>query len=288
MESVGTHSRSLPVFEALEPRLLLSGNVLITEFMASNGATLLDGDGESSDWIEIHNPTDAPVTLDGWYLTDKSGNLDKWQFPDATPDPDITIAPGGYMVVFASGQDDEDYPYHDGTYYHTNFKLSPDDGDEDVVLVEDDGTTIAHAYYDYPEQFKDISYGIYLGSAWWDTLVGEGAPLSYHVPTPGDTGLLPAGGEEGWTAIDFDDSTWTDATVFGAAGIVITEINTGDPNFVEIQNVSIGSVNTTGWTVLVNNGPAGINSVNSAGWQLPGSIASEQILFRSDDPADGA
>ena len=287
MDSPKANYSDAPLLERLEPRLLLSGNVLVSEFMADNGDTLIDGDGNSPDWIELYNPTDAPVDLAGWCLTDDSDELDQWAFPSGGP-IDIVLDPGEYLVVFASGEDDDDYPYDDGTYYHTNFKLSPDDGDEDVVLVEDDGTTIAHAYYDYPEQFKDISYGIYLGSAWWDTLVGEGAPLSYHVPTPGDTGLLPAGGEEGWTAIDFDDSTWTDATVFGAAGIVITEINTGDPNFVEIQNVSIGSVNTTGWTVLVNNGPAGINSVNSAGWQLPGSIASEQILFRSDDPADGA
>ncbi|MBL7219448.1 MAG: lamin tail domain-containing protein [Phycisphaerae bacterium] len=287
MESVGTHSRSLPVFEALEPRLLLSGNVLITEFMASNGATLLDGDGESSDWIEIHNPTDAPVTLDGWYLTDKSGNLDKWRFPDATPDPDITIAPGGYMVVFASGQDDEDYPYHDGTYYHTNFSLSKED--ESVLLVRPDGVTIEHGYEDYPEQFTDISYGIYLDSDPWDTLVGEGAKLSYLVPTAGDAGLLPTGedeGEQGWTAVDFDDSEWTDAMVFGPADIVITEISTDGTKFVEIQNASISSVNNPDLTVLVNNGSVGINSVNAMQWQLPDSIAPGEILYKTDSAGD--
>jgi len=232
-----------PILEPLEARLLLSGSVVISEFMASNGQAFPDGHNpaEYTDWIELHNPTDAPVTLDGWYLTDKSGNLDKWQFPDTSPD--ITIAPGGYMVVFASGQDDEDYPYHDGTYYHTNFSLSKEN--ESVLLVRPDGVTVEHGYEDYPEQFTDVSYGIYLDSDPWETLIGEEAKLSYQVPTASDAGLLPVGegeGEQGWTAVDFDDSEWTDAMVFGPADIVITEISIDGVNFVEIQNASLTSV----------------------------------------------
>jgi hypothetical protein len=47
------------------------GDLVISEFMANNGQTLVDGDEKSSDWIEIHNPTDHPVSLKGWYLTDE-------------------------------------------------------------------------------------------------------------------------------------------------------------------------------------------------------------------------
>jgi|GEM_PF-325120 len=276
-----------PILEPLEARLLLSGSVVISEFMASNGQAFPDGHNpaEYTDWIELHNPTDAPVTLDGWYLTDKSGNLDKWQFPDTSPD--ITIAPGGYMVVFASGQDDEDYPYHDGTYYHTNFSLSKEN--ESVLLVRPDGVTVEHGYEDYPEQFTDVSYGIYLDSDPWETLIGEEAKLSYQVPTASDAGLLPVGegeGEQGWTAVDFDDSEWTDAMVFGPADIVITEISIEGVNFVEIQNASLSSLNNADLTVLVNNGSAGINSVNATQWQLPDSIAPGEILYKTDSVGD--
>ena len=52
--------------EQLEQRCVLSGTPLITEFMASNSTTLLDGDLQSSDWVEIYNPTAAAVDLDGW------------------------------------------------------------------------------------------------------------------------------------------------------------------------------------------------------------------------------
>jgi len=143
-------SGSLPAFELLEPRLLLSGSVVISEFMASNDLAILDGDGNSSDWIELYNPTAEPVDLEGWFLTDEAADLVQWEFPE------ITLAasgdPGGddYLIVFASGQDDADYPYWDGQYYHTNFKLSTNEGDqhESVLLVRGDGLTIEHGYED--------------------------------------------------------------------------------------------------------------------------------------------
>ena len=71
--------------------------VVISEFMAANINTLLDGDGQSSDWIEIYNPTDTILNLDGWYLTDNDANLTKWKFPNG-----VEIEPGKFLIVFAS------------------------------------------------------------------------------------------------------------------------------------------------------------------------------------------
>ncbi len=84
-------------FEPLEAREMLATDLVITEFMASNDMTLLDEDGASSDWIEIHNPTASDVALSGWHLTDDRGELDKWTFPE------FTLQGGGYAVIFASG-----------------------------------------------------------------------------------------------------------------------------------------------------------------------------------------
>ncbi|UCF43468.1 MAG: lamin tail domain-containing protein, partial [Planctomycetota bacterium] len=137
--------------------------LLITEFMASNRTTLIDGDGGASDWIEIYNPTDTNITLTGWCLTDDYRDLTKWPFPDG-----LIIDPSQYLVVFASGQDDANYPYLDPNgYYHTNFKL--DKAGEYLALVAGDGKTIAHDYdsfeYDddefgFPFQKTDFSYGL--------------------------------------------------------------------------------------------------------------------------------
>ena len=40
--------------------------VIISEFLAVNDKGLKDGNGERSDWIEIHNAGHATVDLTGW------------------------------------------------------------------------------------------------------------------------------------------------------------------------------------------------------------------------------
>ena len=77
-------SAILFAFACAVPPLARGGDLVISEFMASNGQTLADGDGNSSDWIEIHNPTDHPVSLNGWYLTDEFYVPKKWPFPDTS------------------------------------------------------------------------------------------------------------------------------------------------------------------------------------------------------------
>src|SRR5687767_12784101 len=70
--------------EALEPRTLMATTPFISEFMASNSNGLRDQDNETSDWIEVQNPTAAPVNLDGYYLTDSRGDLTRWRIPAVT------------------------------------------------------------------------------------------------------------------------------------------------------------------------------------------------------------
>lgn len=168
---------------------------IITEFVASNKDSLIDSDGDSSDWIEIYNPTAETLSLDGWFLTDDLSDLAKWQFPA------VSLAPGGYLVVFASGRDLRD----PASQLHTNFSLQADG--ESVVLVEPDGWTIAFAYRDYPPQLVDISYGLSGGgvSQTETLLVARGAVAKALIPTGGELGLT-------WTQQGFDDSAWLAGT----------------------------------------------------------------------------
>lgn len=140
---------------------------VISEFAACNKASLLDADHDSSDWIEIHNPTSTAINLSGWYLTDDMNDPVKWQFPE------VSLAPGGYLVVFASDKDRRD-PVGQ---LHTNFVLQT--GGESVALVAPDGRTIVFAYRDYPPQVADISYGLSDSAA--------SAPIEGYLlhPTPG-------------------------------------------------------------------------------------------------------
>jgi len=267
-----------PLMESLEPRLLLTGAAVISEFMADNVTTLADGDGQFSDWVEIHNPGGSPVDLDGWYLTDDQDVRIKWQFPA------VTIDPGEYLVVSASDQPVVDYADGAGNL-HTNVALDADG--ESVVRVKPDGVAVVHAFIDYPEQLPDVSYGLTGVTTGQEMLVASDHAITYHVPTPGDAGDVPQPGiSEGWTAVGFDDSSWTDTTRVDAAGMVITEIDSGAVNFVEIQNASDAAISTNGWAVLVNDGSGAINSVNAIQWDLPASVAAGELLYRSDAPGD--
>ena len=145
-----------------------ASTLLISEFVASNDSTLDDGDGNSSDWIEIHNFGATDLDLAGWYLTDRADNLSKWRFPS------VVVPAGGYLVVFASNQSADEY-VDGGGNLHTNFSLSA--GGEFLGLVEPDGMSIAHSYAPaFPPQVTDIAYGL-------------AADLStvgfFNVPTPG-------------------------------------------------------------------------------------------------------
>ncbi len=75
-----------------------SSNILINEFMASNSNTIADEDGDFSDWIELYNPTQQAVDLEGWGLSDNVTKPFKWIFPE------VTIKPGEYLLVWASGK----------------------------------------------------------------------------------------------------------------------------------------------------------------------------------------
>ncbi len=168
---------------------------IITEFVASNKASLMDSEGDSPDWIEIYNPTAETLDLAGWFLTDNLGNLDKWELPA------VELAAGGYLVVFASGRDLRD-PMGQ---LHTSFSLQA--GGESLALVEPDGATIAFAYPDYPPQLVDISYGLSGGgvSQIETLLIADRAAAKALIPTSGALGLT-------WTQTVFDDSAWPAGT----------------------------------------------------------------------------
>ena len=136
----------------LNVTVVVPGEPIISEFMASNGgASIVDEDGDSSDWIEIHNPSGNIAMLDGYYLTDDPGDLQKWAFPA------VNLAPLDYLIVFASGKD----RVNPASELHTNFNL--DANGEYLALVNPDGVTIVSEFgpagTDYPEQEADLSFG---------------------------------------------------------------------------------------------------------------------------------
>ncbi|MGA0438478.1 MAG: chitobiase/beta-hexosaminidase C-terminal domain-containing protein, partial [Limisphaerales bacterium] len=126
----------------------LQGQILISEWMASNGDSSVDEDGESSDWVEIWNRGNQSISLEGFSLSVNIEDLRQWVFPA------ITLSSGQRMLVWASGKDrvDPTLPLH------TNFRLDADGGS--LWLWYSDGQTLVSAYEDYPKQRRDVSYGL--------------------------------------------------------------------------------------------------------------------------------
>lgn len=169
------------------------GDVLITEFMASNREVLEDGDGDSPDWVEIFNSGATAVELEGYFLTDDLAELAKWRIPSHTLDPN------GFLLVFASGKNRAVA----GEELHTSFSLAA--GGDALALVAPDGVTVV-SQFTFPGQFEDVSYGVgQTGATTPRVLVSTGA--SCRLLTPGD------GSVDGvWTGLGFDDSGWELAT----------------------------------------------------------------------------
>jgi hypothetical protein len=166
---------------------------VISEFMAANKSALYDEDGESSDWIELHNPDSAAIDLGGYFLTNDPGHRTKWQLPSPT-----SLPAGGTLIVFASNKD------RDVGELHANFRLSKNEGSY-LALVDNDGQTIISEFADYPEQFEDFSYGLaQTGSTATLAFVQENDACTLLVPT-GDIGTT-------WKNISFDDTGWRAAT----------------------------------------------------------------------------
>jgi hypothetical protein len=190
--------RLLPIVTlllALAAGPLARAQVFISEFVADNQlGTLVDAEGNHSDWLELWNSGASAVNLNGWYLTDNSSDLRAWQFPVTTPA--VNIAAGGRLVIFCSGMERK----LDAAKLHTNFKLSKSAGSY-LALVRPDGLTVEHAYNGYPQQVQDIAYGL-VAQTQWQTLIAPGADGKAKVP------LSAADMPVGWNTASFDDSSW--------------------------------------------------------------------------------
>lgn len=164
-----------------------SQNLLISEIVPDNDGSLVDTDGDSSDWIEIYNNSDSPIDLEGWHLTDDAANPAQWTFPTTN------IAPGSFIVAFASDKN----RVIAGKELHTNFKLKS--SGEYIGLIRPDLSTADG--FTYPELPEGVSYGREFAGVSEQVLVDEEAGCSYHIPT-NETDQV------GWQQTDFNDAAW--------------------------------------------------------------------------------
>ncbi|MEM7232857.1 MAG: lamin tail domain-containing protein [Planctomycetota bacterium] len=168
--------------------------ITISEFMSSNRATVDDGSRTYPDWIELYNRSDETVDLEGWGLSDTFDEPMKWVFPA------VSMAPGEFLLIFASGQDRRE----PGEQLHTSFRLNR--SLESVVLSKP-GPELVSIHLDYPEQRPDFSYGFAMEIT-ADPVLPLGSTAKYFVP---DNSSL----DGDWQQPDFDDGAWPE----GAMGL---------------------------------------------------------------------
>ena len=198
-----------------------AGGLVISELMASNGSTLQDSTGAYSDWIEIYNGAGEPINLAGYSLSEDETNRRRFVFPN------VTLQPGEYRLVFASGAE------RTGDELHAAFKLSSEG--ERVVLFDPAGQAISYMEYDHLDTGESLARG------------ADGSVARSLAPSPGNANTA----EGARSAVDPDYF----APVQNAQGIYINEVAASMDSgcdWVEIINESGQSADLSGYGLSDN------------------------------------
>ena len=109
----GAGQRNEDILDNMSPQPMSDpfSTVHIHEVLYRNSRSILDEDGDRSDFVELYNGGEYAVDLKGWYISDSVEKLTKWALPD------VTLAPGAFQLVFLSGKD------RDRGELHASFSL---------------------------------------------------------------------------------------------------------------------------------------------------------------------
>jgi CotH protein/lamin tail-like protein/type IX secretion system substrate protein len=141
-DDAATFSPAKAEYEFYE--ISITGDLVINEFMADNENTVADQDGEYDDWIEFYNNGNMEIDMSGYYLSDDATEPDQWMFPDTV------ISPGGFLIVWADKDEDQEG-------LHASFKLS---ASGEMILLSDNNINPIDELY-YLQQKADTTTGRY-------------------------------------------------------------------------------------------------------------------------------
>lgn len=131
---------SIFILAALSLRAQNVIDLIISEVMVDNTASITDDFGERTPWIEVFNTSQGTVNIAGCYFTDDPSNLTKSQIVKG--DLRTKIGPRQVALFFADGQSEK------GTFY-LNFPLKEG---STLYLVSNDGRTVIDSI--------EIPYGV--------------------------------------------------------------------------------------------------------------------------------
>ena len=122
---------------------MYESHLVINEIMQSNVTSLLTEHDFADSWVELYNPTDADININGYYLGASATSADDYKFP-----VDSIVPAHGYLRIDCDKKE---------ARLHTDFRLESADGGE-LYLLDASGSVIDHLQY--PAMIAvDVAYG---------------------------------------------------------------------------------------------------------------------------------
>ena len=144
--------------------------LIINEVCAVNHQSLVSEKLGTPDWLELYNGSSKAIRLKGYGLTDNPKQSYKYTLPD------VTIEPGGYLIVYFTGGSEE----ADSDPLCTGFGLSR--YGENLLLVDANYNLLDSV--EVPSLEADVSYARSADGSWGYAVI----------PTPGEPNgdVIPA------------------------------------------------------------------------------------------------
>ncbi len=194
----------------------------ISEILTYNQSVLPDYQGDFCDIIELKNTSSAIISTKGYFISDSLTERNK------CPLPEVMLAPGELMLVFASGKN----TITENGEFHADFKLN--DGETVVVSV---------------------------GSKYFSQKIEKCSPncsISLTADERGEATYTEMAATPGFPNDEAGAEALADSRIFKDSPLVINEIllSRDDTPFdgalrdvIEIMNISRESVSTKGWYI---------------------------------------
>ncbi len=197
----------------------VDAGIRLSEIVSDNISSYVAADGSMPDWIEIENAGSETVSLKNYALMADSNVGKLFVFPD------VSLAPGEYMIVLADGTD---VTVKNGEL-HAPFRLAASGG-ETLYLMDASNTVIDSV--DLIEVQAGSSYERGADGEWQISTM----------PTPGEQNMITQTTEERTAAIELT-----------AGEVEITEVMSANTlyapymDYIELHNISDSAVDLAGW-----------------------------------------
>ncbi len=199
----------------------------LSEVQPNNQNTAWDNAGEADPWIEIHNGSAAPISLDGMVLSDQLTDPAAWAFPAGAE-----LQPNEYRVIWADGSPAQS----DAVNWHANFRLNPTNGTVYLSRMLSGSPQILD-YLHYFGAEADQSFGAYPPNQ-------NSYREWFYYPTPGDTN------NPSTPLVTLFINEWLAANL----GIVLDPADQDSDDWFEIYNPNDQTVDLAGYTLTDNPG----------------------------------